>query len=386
MFNYFDFEDIRPYSAEEFASAWNRIKDHPTFHAALHYLFSDNERKNIIEDFPNFSSTRDFQLKIMHRAIRNILSKSSAGLSSGGFENISPNESYTFISNHRDIFLDSGILQILLVEHGHDTSEITFGNNLMVNQFLIDIGKVNKMFTVYRTGNRREIYDNSIRLSNYMRFAITSKKQSTWIAQRNGRTKNGWDETQVGLLKMLQVSKPDNFEESFAELNIVPVSISYEFEPCDILKVRENYYSLQGNYTKSADEDVKSILAGVTENKGRVHLQLGQPLNSALPQIAKASDSMKALNYFMDAEINGSYQLFATNYIAFDLLHSKSETNSQYTGEQKEYFIHYMHDKLKLVQGDEHILQKLFLELYANPVTNSRKFNPTELNSKSEAR
>ncbi|HRH62526.1 MAG TPA: acyltransferase [Bacteroidia bacterium] len=386
MFNYFDFEDIRPYSAEEFASAWIRIKDNPTFHAALQYLFSEDERKNIIADFPNFNSTRDFQLKIMHRAIRNILSQSSAGLSSGGFENISPNESYTFISNHRDIFLDSGILQILLVEHGHDTSEITFGNNLMMNQFLIDIGKVNKMFTVYRTGNRREIYDNSIRLSNYMRYAITSKKQSTWIAQRNGRTKNGWDETQVGLLKMLQVSKPDNFEESFAELNIVPVSISYEFEPCDILKVRENYYSLKGNYTKSADEDVKSILAGVTENKGRVHLHLGQPLNSVLPQIAKESDSMKALNYFMDAEISGSYQLFPTNYIAYDLLYSNSKTNSQYTVEQKEYFIHYMHQKLKLVQEDERTLQRLFLELYANPVANSLKFKPTQLNSTSEVR
>ncbi|MBK9478790.1 MAG: acyltransferase [Bacteroidia bacterium] len=386
MFNYFDFEDIRPYSAEEFASAWNRIKDHPTFHAALQYLFSEGDRKKIVADFPNFNSTSDFQLKIMHRAIRNILSQSSAGLSSGGFENIAPNVAYTFISNHRDIFLDSGILQILLVEHGHDTSEITFGNNLMVNQFLIDIGKVNKMFTVYRTGNRREIYDNSIRLSNYMRFAITSKKQSTWIAQRNGRTKNGWDETQVGLLKMLQVSKPENFEESFAELNIVPVSISYEFEPCDILKVRENYLSMQGNYTKSADEDVRSILAGVTENKGRVHLQLGQPLNRALPQIAQASDNMKALNNYMDAEISGGYQLFPTNYIAFDLLNTVNDNKSQYTVEQHDYFIHYMQEKLKLVQGDNATLQKLFLELYANPVANSRKFRPTELNSKSEVR
>ncbi|MBK9800591.1 MAG: hypothetical protein IPP56_13050 [Bacteroidetes bacterium] len=256
----------------------------------------------------------------------------------------------------------------------------------MVNQFLIDIGKVNKMFTVYRTGNRREIYDNSIRLSNYMRFAITSKKQSTWIAQRNGRTKNGWDETQVGLLKMLQVSKPENFEESFAELNIVPVSISYEFEPCDILKVRENYLSMQGNYTKSADEDVRSILAGVTENKGRVHLQLGQPLNRALPQIAQASDNMKALNNYMDAEISGGYQLFPTNYIAFDLLNTVNDNKSQYTVEQHDYFIHYMQEKLKLVQGDNATLQKLFLELYANPVANSRKFRPTELNSKSEVR
>ena len=373
MIDYFNFEEIRPYNKEEFAAAWNRIKGNEMFHAALSFLFDADEKNKLISEFPDFESTRDFQLKIMHRAIRNIIAKSSNGLSSSGFENCLPQQSYTFISNHRDIFLDSGILQILLVEHGHDTSEITFGSNLMLNQFIIDIGKVNKMFTVHRTGNRREMYDNSIRLSNYMRFAVTEKKQSTWIAQRNGRTKNGSDETQMGLLKMLHASKPHNFETSFRELNIIPVAISYEYEPCDVFKVQEIYASQDSNYVKIPGEDLKSIVAGVTEPKGRIHLALGNPINNSITEIANSGDSFKNLLQFMDAEIYANYKLFPGNYIAFDLLHSANPVNANYSLDEKEYFMQTMNLKLSLLKGEKEILKKLFLEIYANPVVNSFK-------------
>ncbi len=371
MINYFDFEEIRPYNQDEFIAAWSRIKNHETFHAALSFLFESDERNELIASFPEFKSTRDFQLKIMHRAIRNIVSKSSNGLSCSGFEHISASHNYTYISNHRDIFLDSGILQILLVEHGHDTSEITFGNNLMVNPFIIDIGKVNKMFTVHRTGNRRELYDNSIRLSHYMRSAITQKKQSTWIAQRNGRTKNGHDETQIGVLKMLYASKPKNFEESFQELNILPVSISYEFEPCDIIKVQEIYASQSGTYVKAPGEDLKSILAGVVEPKGRIHLAIGNPVNSNLPLISKNEDCFKALAQFLDTEIYSNFKLFPSNSIAYNLLYPNSPTNLEYNSSEKEYFLDRMNHKLSLLKGDKKILEKLFLQLYATPVVNA---------------
>jgi hypothetical protein len=371
MVNYFDFEAIRPYNQDEFLAAWSRIKDNDTFHKALSFLFDKDERIELVTDFPYFKSTRDFQLKIMHRAIRNIISKSSLGLTYSGFENIQQNQNYTYISNHRDIFLDSGILQILLVENGHDTSEITFGNNLMINQFIIDIGKVNKMFTVHRNGNRRELYDNSIRLSNYMRHAITEKKQSTWIAQRNGRTKNGHDETQIGLLKMLFASKPNDFESSFREMNIVPVSISYEFEPCDIIKVQELYASQNATYTKAPNEDLKSILAGVIEPKGKINLSIGQPVNIALSEISKSSDCFKALAHYLDSEIYSHFKIFPTHKIAFDILHPNSTKQLVYTKAEKEFFIDYMEQKLNYLQGDKAVLKKMFLEIYSSPVVNA---------------
>lgn len=373
MLNYFDFEEIRPYHANEFAAAWQRIHSNPNFSAALAYVFSPEEKAALESDFPEFSSTKDFQLKIMHKAIRNILKKSSKGLSYSGFERIQPNQNYTFIANHRDIFLDSGILQILLVENGHDTSEITFGSNLMIDQFLIDVGKVNKMFTVHRTGNRRELYENSMRLSNYMRHAILSKKQSTWIAQRNGRTKNGCDETQVAVLKMLFASKPDNFIESFKELNIAPVCISYEYEPCDALKVREIYASRNGSYTKAPGEDLKSILCGITEQKGKIHLEICQPIQEELIAISLSSDPFKALCQYMDKEMHRAFKLFPGNYVAFDLMQHAALYAHKYSPAEKEFFLDYMHGKLNTIAGDKDELQKIFLSIYANPVVNALK-------------
>ena len=371
--NYSDFEDIRPYHQSEFAEAWKRITTEPTFFAALKYLFPEEENKKIVAELNQINSTKEFQLRVMHHAIRNIIKQSSAGLTCSGFENIDAQKSYLYISNHRDIFLDSGILQILLVEHEHDTTEITFGSNLMINQFITDVGKANKMFTVYRGGTRRELYENSLRLSNYIRHTITEKKQSAWIAQRNGRTKNGADETQVGLLKMLASSGTTNFENTFHELNIIPVSISYEFEPCDAFKVHENYVSQTTPYVKSPGEDLQSILAGVTQPKGRIHLALGKPINNSLREIADSQDNFKTLTQTIDTEIFNNYKLFPANYIAFDLLNSNNSHNSNYSEIEKDFFVNYMNKKLATLQGEKEILRKLFLELYANPVKSANK-------------
>jgi hypothetical protein len=371
--DYFDFESIRPYTNIEFNSAWDRIKSSNLFHSSLSFLFNEEQLKDLSNEFSAINSIRDFQLKIMHPAIRNIISKSSKGLTCSGFENIKTDQSYTFIANHRDIFLDSGILQILLVEHGHDTSEITFGDNLMINSFIVDIGKINKMFTVKRNGNRKEIYESSIRLSNYMRYAIKQKKQSTWIAQRNGRTKNGHDETQIALLKMLFASNTFHFEESFKELNLVPVSISYEYEPCDIQKVMETYISSKSEYVKSPDEDLKSILAGVSENKGGIHLAIGKPANQFISDIASSAEPLKNLNLNLDVEIYNNYHLFPTNYIALDILNNDASFGTNYSKIEKEFFIDRMHQKLASVKGDSEILKILFLKLYANPLLNALK-------------
>ena len=190
---------------------------------------------------------------------------------------------------------------------------------------------------------------------------------------QTGRTKNGHDETQIALLKMLFASHPLHFEESFKELNLVPVSIAYEYEPCDIQKVMENYISSQSEYVKSPDEDLKSILSGVSENKGRIHLALGKPANQFISDIASSDEPLKNLNLNLDGEIYKNYHLFPTNYIALDILNNDASFGTNYSKMEKEFFIDRMHQKLASVKGDSEILKVLFLQLYANPLLNAIK-------------
>jgi hypothetical protein len=286
---------------------------------------------------------------------------------------LEPGKAYVFIANHRDILLDSAILQILLVEYGFETSEITFGSNLMISQFIIDIGKVNRMFTVYREGTRKEKLRNSLILSAYIRDTITRKKLSLWIAQRGGRTKNGSDKTETALLKMLSLSeKEKSFEENIRELNLTPLIISYEYEPCDDLKVQELYDSLEKSYVKKPGEDLNSILTGITQYKGRIHLEVGKPLDEELDGLGPEStgDRFNILRSIIDSQVFRNYRLWPANNIAYDLLHNSFDRSSLYTKPQRDYFIGYLDRKLDSLHGDRPVLKKLFLELYANPVKN----------------
>ncbi|HSH64656.1 MAG TPA: hypothetical protein VLB84_02405, partial [Bacteroidia bacterium] len=225
-----NFEDVRPYYDHEAYDRLQKIIKDPLFMRLTNYLWPGMTFEEIKTKAERVNSAMTFQLEFMHPAIRTIVERSSDGLTSEGFENLDPDQAYLFIANHRDILLDSAILQVLLVEHGFKTSEITFGDNLMEKGFITEFGKLNRMFTVLREGTGRELYDISKKLSAYIRHTIQHKNVSVWTAQRNGRTKDGIDQTQTGLLKMLNISGTDSFAENFAALKIVPVSISYEYE------------------------------------------------------------------------------------------------------------------------------------------------------------
>ena len=313
----------------------------------------------------------------MHPAIRSIVKQTSSGLTCSGFDNIDPDNAYLFIANHRDILLDSAILQILLVEHNFETSEITFGSNLMTSEFVIDAGKVNRMFKVFRDGTKREMLTNSKRLSAYMRYAITQKNTSLWIAQRKGRTKDGNDKTEPGLLKMLNISGTGNFIENFTELNIVPLTISYEYEPCDVLKVKELYYSLKAPYKKSPGEDLNSIITGITQQKGRIHLSIGKPINDKLYKIEEKAnnDKINQLARMIDKQIYDNFKLWKTNYIAYDILYNNGKYLNKYTSEDKKAFKNYLTKQLINIKGDKKILEKIFLNIYANPVENKNIYS-----------
>jgi|OpeIllAssembly_1097287.scaffolds.fasta_scaffold184036_1 hypothetical protein len=368
-----DFEDIRPYFDYEINPALKRIISDPAFDKILDFLFSGQDKNQIKQKLADTFSIDDFQLSFMHPLVYSILNKTSKGLTFDGFEQLTPGMPYLFVSNHRDIVLDSAIFQILLVDNGLSVSEITYGNNLLFSQLATDLGKVNRMLKVIRGGNKMELFRNSQRLSAYIRHSIRDKKSSIWIAQRPGRTKDGDDKTETGLLKMFNMSTGADFYPAFHELNIVPLAISYEYEPCCALKIKEIMLSRMGTYEKKSDEDLISIIRGIMQPKGRIHLSIGKPVNEYL-KLADSEDTPgKKLNHLtnrIDAEIYSHYKCWPNNYIAYDILMNTREYESFYTKAEEETFREYRESELKELDKDGNSAREIFLKMYANPVIN----------------
>jgi hypothetical protein len=367
------FEEIRPYMDDEISAAMDRIAGSTSFPLLASYVFPDRNIDEVRSEVRSYKTIHDFQMGIMYWANRKIIKDSTASFTCGGMENISPSSSHLYVSNHRDIMLDAALFQNVLVDNGHDTTEITFGANLMQGQIVIDIGKSNKMFKVARPGGSvREFYKSSLLLSEYMRHVITEKHQSVWIAQRNGRTKDGKDRTDQGIIKMLCMSRSDDKVRAIADLNIVPVSVSYEWESCDILKTVELYERQFGPYIKKPGEDLNSILTGITQYKGNVHFEVCKPLR--FEELNEFSDLTsvefhKAVANLLDQRICSSYHLYPNNYIAHDILYGNKKYSDMYSSEEKDSFMHRMNKLQKYEEEcDMDKLYEIFLGIYANPV------------------
>lgn len=373
----FNFEELRPYYDSESEDAMARIAHYESYYKAMAYLWPELSREAIVEKALQTKSPYEFQTNFMSEAIWKIVKSTATGLTWSGLENLDKNKSYLYIANHRDILLDSAILQIILDKEDFETTEITFGSNLMDEGFITDFGKMNRMFAVKREGNVKELYDISRQLSAYIRHVIVDKNTSVWIAQRNGRTKDGNDITQTGLLKMLNMSGDKDFVTNFSELNIVPLSISFEYEPCDVLKVQESYLSsLHTKYVKAPGEDMNSILTGIKQPKGKIHIAFGKPILKELKEIDKAkndNEKIKLLAAQIDKQIYSGYKLNAVNYIAYDLLHETNIFENNYSTKDKEDFLNYVASKTSKMTGEVDILSNLFLVLYSNPVLNKLK-------------
>ena len=374
-----DFSEIRPYTDNEIPAAMDRIAGSTSFPLVASYVFPDRSIDDVRREVRSYKTIHDFQMGIMYWANRKIIQDSTASFTCGGIENISSNthhptaNAHLYVSNHRDIMLDAALFQNVLVDNGADTTEITFGANLMQGQIVIDIGKSNKMFKVARPGGSvREFYKSSLLLSEYMRHVITEKHHSVWIAQRNGRTKDGKDRTDQGIIKMLCMSHSDDKVMAIADLNIVPVSVSYEWESCDILKTVELYERQFGPYIKKPGEDLNSILTGITQYKGNVHFEVCKPL--ALDELKEFSDLTsvefhKAVANLLDQRICSSYHLYPNNYIAHDILYGNKKYSDMYSSEEKDAFMHRMNKLQKYEEEcDMDKLYEIFLGIYANPV------------------
>jgi 1-acyl-sn-glycerol-3-phosphate acyltransferase len=367
------FEDIRPYRDEEVPKVISRILKDKSFENLLRYVYPDEPLEPIQARVKSVSSIADFQAKVAYPAMRKLVNETTDNITVSGLENIQREGAHLFISNHRDIILDSAILNILLYEAGLGTFETAIGSNLLEEELVRDLTKLNKNFTVKRNTGAREFYENSVNLSNYIYHSITKRSESVWIAQREGRTKDGIDKTQPGLLKMLSINCEKPLRQCFRDLNITPVAISYEYDPCDVLKIPElKALSREEKYTKKPGEDYHSILTGLTGYKGRVHLSIGKPLRdelTCLKDFESPNDKLKELGEMIDRRVYGQYKLWPTNHIAFDLLEGET-TPTHYTDEQKAAFISRMEDQLKSMGLTTEEDRYFLLNMYANPVKN----------------
>ena len=375
------FDDIRPYYDEEIPAAMERIAKSQMFPLLATYVYPDKKIETVREMLKSFRTISDFQLETMRCVNEQVIARSISEFSYHGIERLDPNKRYLFVSNHRDIMLDSCLLQYILYKNGHDTTEITFGANLMSTPLIIDIGKSNKMFRVERGGNMKDFYKHSLHLSEYIRYVLKEKKQSVWIAQRNGRTKDGNDTTDQGIIKMFCMSKPQDKIDALAELNIMPVSVSYEWESCDILKSLELYVSKHAKYIKKPGEDLNSILTGIVQQKGKVHFEFCEPITKdELLQFNQNTNNEyhKRIAALIDKRIRKNYYLTPNNYIAHDLRYGQEQYKTFYTSEQKEKFIDRMEQLNKYSECNQEVLKDIFLGIYANPVNNKMKYETSK--------
>lgn len=365
------FDRVRCYNDGETIDALKRMVEYDEFFPLFKYVFPDLDKPSIKELFLSITGSYDFQKRVVDCAVKTVINYSMDEFTSSGIENLNKNEAYLFVANHRDIVLDAALLQHVMVSNNMNTTQITFGSNLMTTPFIIDFGKSNKMFTVFRNSDLREQLRNSLELSEYMRQVIKSQNESIWIAQRAGRTKDGIDTTQQGLLRMFAMSGIGSTKDRLKELNIVPLSISYEFEPCDYLKVNETCRSKNGKYIKKEGEDFNSIKLGIAGYKGRTKLVIGNSLTNfidSLPDAMDKKDLLQLVASEVDRQIYSNYQLWPTNYIAYDLLNDCQMYASKYNSMEKEKFIEHLNSSRSKVDLDKKEFELAFLSLYANPI------------------
>ena len=378
------FDDIRPYNDSEVKEAVVRIAENPLLEKISSYLFPDKSAEAFKQLLLSCSTVNDFQVKIMSQVVARILAGTSKQLTFGGLENFKGDKKFLIITNHRDIVLDSAIIQLVLHKHNIQTTEIAVGDNLISSSFIEDITRTNKMIKVIRNTTPREIYASSQKLSQYIRQSVSTDSSSIWIAQRNGRTKDGLDMTEQGLLKMLDMSGEGDFLQNFAELSIMPASISYEYEPCDVQKAMEMYVSKRRKYVKSENEDLNSILTGIMQPKGNIHIEFTEPITLAELEEAASLDKNERFQYVakcMDNRICSTFKLWKNNYIAFDMLNGGSKYADMYTAADKQAFEQYMAAKLAMVQKDVEAeedgnmkeLEEIFLSIYANPIVSKQQ-------------
>ena len=378
------FDEIRPYDAGEMKQAFNDLLNDRQFSLVLKGFvpwLPKRLRNGLLKlAFVGVKTPLDFQLRFMKPVVNYIIRKKCDGIS---FDEsaLSRDKSlrYSFVSNHRDIVLDSAFLDILLIKNGYPTTvEIGIGDNLLIYPWIKRLVRMNKAFVVRRSLTPHEMIKSSQLMSQYIHYAVNEKKENIWIAQREGRAKDSDDRTQESVLKMLAMGGKGNFAEQLSDLNIVPLTISYEFDPCDYLKAKE-FQQKRDNprYKKSRQDDLDNMRVGIFGFKGHVHYHCAAPVNTFMNELSAQNlpknDFYRALAEQIDKQIHSHYRIYPNNYIALDKLNGNQEYATHYTQEDKIRFENYLAGqlaKIDLPNKDEEYLMERMLTMYANPLRN----------------
>lgn len=374
------FEDIAPYPDSMFHEKMQHLVKEPGFEHAVKWVLPNVDYKEMCDDLLQVRDKDTFQHKIMWPFLEMLASKTTSGLTIEGIDRIDPSKAYTFITNHRDIVLDTSFLNLCFLRSGYPTTQVAIGNNLLIYEWISDLVRLNKSFIVKRDLPKVKALEAAKELSSYIHFTVGEEGQSVWIAERQGRSKDSSDLAQDSLIKMLGLAGDGDFRDNLKEINLLPVSISYEYDPNDYLKARE--FLLRRNdpeFKKTQRDDLFAMETGLLQPKGRVHFNVGTPLNpfiDLIPEDADKSQIARDVCDAVDCQIHSGYMIFPINYIAYDKLHGSSQFAERYTSEEEEAFERYIRTQLEkvdipeLTDEDNVFLYEMMLTMYANPLKN----------------
>lgn len=375
-----EFEDICPYDDSEFKDKMAHLVNEPGFEHAIRYVMPDVDYAKFVGQLKEISTKEEFQHRIMWGFLEMLAEKTTAGITYSGLENVKDKGAFTYISNHRDIVLDASFLNLGFLRTGMPTTEVAIGNNLLIFDWIRDLVLLNNSFIVKRNLRVVQALEAARQLSGYIHYAISGKHQSVWIAQREGRAKDSNDVTQESLIKMMTLAGNGSVRQRLEEIDLVPVSISYEYDPNDYLKARE--FLLRRNdpdFKKTQRDDLFSMETGLLQFKGRVHFTIGKCINPRLEELpvdADRSEVVRAACNMIDLSIHRGYEIFPVNYIAYDLLLNGEEFASRYTTSEVDDFNRYIGRQLakvdvpELTEDDMAYLRHMMLTMYANPLKN----------------
>ncbi len=374
------YEDIRPFRDAEVQDVLSNLLEDKQFLSVLAAVLPGVPSEAIKGKLKNIKSVSDFQRNFIYSLVVDIAKKTATSLDLSGFKYLDKKSSYTFVSNHRDIILDSAFLDILLIDKGLDTFEVAIGDNLLIHPWIKDLVRLNKSFIVKRNLPVRQQLTASLELSSYMHYTIKEKGQSIWIAQREGRAKDSDDRTQESVLKMLNLGGAGSVLDNLSSIQIVPVSISYEYDPCDYLKAREMQLKRDNpDYVKTVQDDLLNMKTGITGFKGRVFYKITPCISDELVKMEVGmhkNELFEKIANLIDHRIHVNYHLYPGNYVAADMLDGLERFSDSYSAREKENFASYLKqqlDKIDLADKDEDFLRKRMLEMYANPLKNKLK-------------
>lgn len=373
------FDDIRAYTAEEFPAVMQRLTEQKPFMKVLSTLFPLMPKEQLRERVRNFADVDELQREMIYPFLKYIETECTTGISMQGVEALEAGKTYLFISNHRDIILDSALLCMNMIESRMPTVDIAVGDNLLIYSWIEDFVRGNKGCVVKRNLPPRDMLMSAMKLSEYIRFVLHEKPNSLWIAQREGRAKDSDDRTQISLLKMLSMAgKNSNLMDNLKELNICPLTISYEYDPCDYLKAKEFHQKRDNpNHKKTQEDDLINMQTGVMGYKGKVVYFVNGAINDELDAIKveteEKKEQLKLTADLIDRKIHAHYNIMSGNKVAYDVLYKTDKFATEYSEKEKEQFLEYVKkqvDKVDLPNRDDEFLTMKILEMYANPLRN----------------